>query len=421
MCSSGSEDDEDMEACLLICIGLFYNRNRTAKRKPVILRKRLCLEYQVQLLLEEGQFERYYRMSSRSFELLLCLIAKDLVVNDKMSFKRTRCVPITPANKLQMVICWLVGGNYNQVRMAGGCSVPFFYTVVWQVVDAINKVQDLALVFPLSIEDLNKTAAQFRVKSSDQFMTNCIGCIDGWLCRIDVPSKNTVADQKSFYSGHYSAHGVNVQACVDARCCFTAFSCNSPGGMGDALAFENWGLKGILENLVSTHSVFGDNAYVQSMHCMTPFTKPELNADSTGGRSVFNFLLSQLRIRVEMAFGLLVNKWRLLKKNLRVKIGNIPRLLHCLFRLHNFCIIQNTEANPEYEAEKEVEDIISQTMNSHEEFWYLSTHHEIKNDESNICIGLGHRVRDIMVESILRLGLKRSDKNIKRNYARKDL
>ena len=55
MCSSGSEDDEDMEACLLICIGLFYNRNRTAKRKPVILRKRLCLEYQVQLLLEEGQ------------------------------------------------------------------------------------------------------------------------------------------------------------------------------------------------------------------------------------------------------------------------------------------------------------------------------------------------------------------------------
>lgn len=54
---------------------------------------------------------------------------------------------------------------------------------------------------------------------------------------------------KSFYSGHYSWYGINIQACADSNCRFIAFSCNSPGGMNDSIAYERWGIDGVLKNL----------------------------------------------------------------------------------------------------------------------------------------------------------------------------
>jgi hypothetical protein len=50
--------------------------------------------------------------------------------------------------------------------------------------------------------------------------------------------------------------------------------------------------------------------------------------------------LSQLRIRIEIAFGLLVTKWCILHTPINCKLCNIKKLLHAC---HNFCI-NNREA-----------------------------------------------------------------------------
>jgi hypothetical protein len=52
----------------------------------------------------------------------------------------------------------------------------------------------------------------------------------------------------------------------------------------------------------------------------------------------FNFFASQLRIRIEMAFGLMVKKWGILARPLSIKMIKMKRLMVAIARLHNFCI-----------------------------------------------------------------------------------
>jgi hypothetical protein len=50
------------------------------------------------------------------------------------------------------------------------------------------------------------------------------------------------------------------------------------------------------------------------------------------------FFASQLRIRIEMAFGLMVKKWGILLRPLHIKLSNIKHLVMAIGKLHNFCI-----------------------------------------------------------------------------------
>lgn len=152
---------------------------------------------------------------------------------------------------------------------------------------------------------------------------------------------------------------MNVQAAVDHHCRFTAMSVTSPGGMSDSMAFSDWGLATavretsdrMLRQNVAVYLV-GDNAYTNSSCLLTPFTEPQtvsLAHDS------FNFHLSQIRIRVEMAFGLLVQKFRLLKRPLRTRMKNMGILIHAIFRIHNFCITRRLQEDTEYNIRSDLD------------------------------------------------------------------
>ena len=60
----------------------------------------------------------------------------------------------------------------------------------------------------------------------------------------------------------------------------------------------------------------------------------------------FNYFLSQLRIRIENAFALLVARWGILWRPLRVRLKHQPCLIKCLCKLHNFCIEEKERAPP---------------------------------------------------------------------------
>ncbi|KAG6955632.1 hypothetical protein JG688_00011795 [Phytophthora aleatoria] len=117
-------------------------------------------------------------------------------------------------------------------------------------------------------------------------MKGCIGAIYGWLCPIRVPRKTEVTRVRGFFSGHYQRDGVNVQACCDHLSRFTAVSCSSPGGTGDAVAFLKWRLSLVVNNLPSGLYVVGDNAYTNSNHLLTPFLRPRI---STAAHDSYNF------------------------------------------------------------------------------------------------------------------------------------
>ena len=56
----------------------------------------------------------------------------------------------------------------------------------------------------------------------------------------------------------------------------------------------------------------------------------------------------QVRIKIECAFGMLVNRWGILRKAMPAGIGlkKTGSLVMCLCRLHNFCIEHNATLNP---------------------------------------------------------------------------
>ncbi|OWY94961.1 LOW QUALITY PROTEIN: hypothetical protein PHMEG_00035170 [Phytophthora megakarya] len=306
------------------------------ERAHCTLRRRLAWNVHKQTLLLEGQFKRCYRMDVASFERLLQMIRPALERDIGQSIRRTGTDPVTPENMLQMTISWLAGSNYHTTRNLAGASVPGFYSCLHAVMDAICEYPELRIRSPAESEEhMLKLADDFTSISADGIMTGCVGCIDGWLYHIRAPSALEVPDVAAFFSGHYQMYGVNVQAICDAFCRFTGYCFNSPGKVGDSIAFRKLKLSQDIMQLPAGFYLVGDNAYPLSSSLLVPFNKLEIKSRK---HSDYNFYLSQLRIRIEMAFSLLVNKWQIFQRPLVVDFVNIGKVIKTCMKLHNFCI-----------------------------------------------------------------------------------
>lgn len=127
-----------------------------------------------------------------------------------------------------------------------------------------------------------------------------------------------------------------------------------PGSTSDCLAFEGMSLFSDLENgiLAPGLCLFGDNAYINAMFMATPFV-----GVSGGSKDAYNFYQSQVRIRIECAFGMLTHRWAILRTampmNLSVKRS--VALVIALAKLHNFCIDETDLEVPAVPAADELE------------------------------------------------------------------
>eukprot|EP00961_Rhodomonas_salina_P203376 2744142-Rhodomonas_salina.1 len=91
-----------------------------------------------------------------------------------------------------------------------------------------------------------------------------------------------------------------------------------------------------------------DAAYCNNVAVCTPFTRTErLSEDQKN----FNFYLSQVRIEVECAFGILVQRFGIFWRGLRAGLANASRIVSACVRLHNFCIDEgDTTSDPDIEV-----------------------------------------------------------------------
>ena len=102
---------------------------------------------------------------------------------------------------------------------------------------------------------------------------------------------------RSYFSGHYNKHGLNVQAACDSRCRFIFFSIAAPGKTPDQLAFERTLFFNIVKNLPFGLYIVADAAYTLTDQVIVPFTGSQRDFPE---KDAFNFFLSQIRIRIEM-------------------------------------------------------------------------------------------------------------------------
>lgn len=119
-------------------------------------------------------------------------------------------------------------------------SISHFYEIVYKVMDIVIGLPELALKFPKTEAEWKKSAydfskvsrmytrhAEIRISydystfdSTNQVITGCVTCIDGWCCFTTVPSKKECTDSAGLHSSHYQHYGINVQAACDHLCRF---------------------------------------------------------------------------------------------------------------------------------------------------------------------------------------------------------
>jgi hypothetical protein len=224
------------------------------------------------------------------------------------------------------MIRFLLGGFYHDICTTDSISKPSFYHLVWHTIDCINKMEALDVKLP-SIDQLNYIREGFKRISADGVMNRCVGSLDGYLLRITAPSFAKCQNVAAYFSGHYCTYGINVQAMCDADCCFLFFALASPGNTNDIVALHKISLSAWIKSLPSGFFVASDCAYSIMEHLVAPYSGPQRFSEWCNN---FNFFLSQIRIQIEMAFGLLVAKWRILHTPINVKLSNLKKLLNAI-------------------------------------------------------------------------------------------
>jgi hypothetical protein len=334
-CDSSDSDVSFAEDLCIAWIALSFRADRLAAA-------RMNWNLHVQSLLHENLFHVKYRMSLDAFNELLDLLTPVLRLKEQFAIV-SGFEPICNELMLHCAIRYLAGGSYHDIQATAHISKPSFFRLLWHTIDAINSCQALAVELPEPTADkLSSLRTGFKNISYARVMDGFVGELDGYLMRITAPSQAQCGNVTAYFSGHYCSYGVNLQAMCDADCRFTFFSLAAPGKTNDNVAIKKTSLPAWLELLPPGYFIAADFAYSIMEHLVTPFSGPQRFLERNDN---FNFFLSQLRIRIEMAFGLLVMKWRMLHTPINVKFSNLRKLVSGIITLHNYCI-NNREEMP---------------------------------------------------------------------------
>lgn len=135
---------------------------------------------------------------------------------------------------------------------------------------------------------------------------------------------------------------VVVQAVVDVQYIFRDVYANTPGSAHDAAVFRRSPLSTVIQQnmpkrdkvvgdaLVPLH-ILGDPAYPMTADIVKGFTGRNLSAEQES----FNVYHSKARICVEIAFGRLKARWRILRKRIDVNYKLAPEMIITCCMLHN--------------------------------------------------------------------------------------
>jgi hypothetical protein len=216
--------------------------------------------------------------------------------------------------------------------------------MIWRVIHAIGRAPELAVVFPQSVQECVAAAAGFKEISTGGVIDTCVCAVDGYHLAIRTPSKKEGKNVRSFYSGHYKSNGVNVQGACDHLCRFVFLGVAGPGSMPDRDAIQEVGLSALIEKFEGYFCANADCAYTASMHVVPVFGGAQARIKENDN---CNFYLSQCRIRIEMAFGMMVQKFGILRSPLQCSLYKVKELVAAIARLHNFCINERI-ATPGY-------------------------------------------------------------------------
>ena len=317
---------------------------------PTIARTRRSMS---SIFQEYGPYytRRAYRMDKASFYKLEGMLSPYLKGSGYKG--KVRGIPngMVPTDlKLSMALRYFAGGDPYDIMISHGVSHSLIYESIWDVVEAVNTCPRLAITFPTGKSQQDKLVSDFQSKSSCRFNC-CVGAIDGMLVWITKPKEEdcdmTQIGSGKYWCGRKKKYGLTLQAVCDANRRFLDVYIGHPASASDLLVFTQCPLKRKieLENLLHEgYAIFGDAAYMNNLYMVAPFR----NASGGTTEDDFNFYQSQLRINIECAFGILTQRWGVLRKPMHSNMGlnKVTATVSALCRLHNYCLDSNQPLEP---------------------------------------------------------------------------
>jgi DDE superfamily endonuclease len=270
---------------------------------------------------------------SSKFNKLLSYIPPELKVDELQSARQGGA--ILPEIRLYCMLRWLASGSYSNNSMFTGISKPSFYRLCWQTILAIYQCPDLKLHFPQSREECQIAAANFSAISRGKAIANCVSAIDRFLLEIGAPPRISLVMFEATTLGTTNDMVLILQACCDHLLHFTYIAVAGPGVMNDNQSIHQVDIGAMIECIPLGHCVIGDAAYT----ALEQFVPMYYGVDKLKPKyDNFNFFGSQLRIQIEMAFGMMTRKWGIYWRPLLIGLDKIKYVVESVARLHNFCI-----------------------------------------------------------------------------------
>lgn len=275
-------------------------------------------------------------MSKELFDVLL------VYVEPYISHSKNHALPISPAERLAVTLRYLATGDSQQ-------TICFSYCIGKSTMSSMLKetcmalwrcLKDKYLLLPTTAVQWKNIASGF---SSDWQLKNCIGALDGKHVRIQAPKHS--GSEFYNYKGYFS---IVLLAVCDSKYKFTMVDVGASGHQSDGGILRNskfWkyltqGKLNIPNTPVENgyHIPFyfvGDEAFPLRTDLMRPYPGKMLPKE----KAIFNYRLSRGRRTIENAFGILANRWRILRREINLNIETAKTVVLACCVLHNFLII----------------------------------------------------------------------------------
>ncbi|XP_049294069.1 uncharacterized protein LOC125769390 [Anopheles funestus] len=313
--------------------------------RPMLLERENQASRLVETILKEDldtTIINFMRLSRSDFNYLLERIGPKITKMDTNMRKS-----LSPKDKLIVTLRYLAtGDSYKTLEYAFRISAQAIGAFIPEVCDCLVEVLQDYVKLPSSPEEWMKVVQGFEHKWN---FPHTLGAMDGKHVATKAPphSGTDYYNYKHFFS-------LALLGVVDADCNFMYADVGAKGRISDGGVFRNTSLYRKLErndcNIPSPaplhetsrvevpYMFLGDKAFPLTSYCLRPF------GGFTQVGSVernFNQRHSIARRTVEMAFGILSARFRVLKKPMELQVENAKKVIMATIYLHNF--IRRTE------------------------------------------------------------------------------